>query len=93
MRRKSCKTRPLYEKVDRHSLISSFSKMIQVKPLKDLLKVKMAGRVITPAGNKFFHLLDRHFCILVSFFFFFKNSPIANKLKNLSLLGKSEIYH
>lgn len=86
--------------------------MIQVKTSKDLLTVKMAGRVITPAGNQFFCLLDRHFCILslpspplplpfslpplplpFSSPFFFLNSAIVNKLRNLSLLGKSEIYH
>lgn len=43
MRKKSCKTGLLYEKVGHYDLISSFSKMTKVRASKDLLKVKMAG--------------------------------------------------
>ena len=78
----------MYKKVEYHNLISSFSKRINVKASKGFftsLKVKMAGSVATPAGDKFFNVLGRHHCTLVR--------PIVNKLKNLGLLGKSEIYH
>lgn len=70
VRRKFYKTLPLYKKVDYYNLISSFREIVQVKASKDLFKVKVAGEVVTPAENKFFYLLERHFCILVIFFLF-----------------------